>query len=107
MFKINKPEEKFLYKIHAQTDSISITATTDIEMTAAEAAESAVKDVLSENSKYHSFVALPITTQERWENGSINYCPRCGTNISEYGLHENARTDCQECDASLDINIEI
>lgn len=106
---MNKKEEKKIYKIIAQKEGITITAETH-ETTLEEVTETAIEEVLGGVDKavdFRPFVALPVTTKERWDAGYINYCPRCGANISEYDLGEYANTDCYECNASLDINVSV
>lgn len=105
---MNKPEEKKIYRIIAQKEGITITAESK-EMTMKEATETAIAEVLGGVHKalnFQPFIAVPVTTQERWDAGYINFCPRCGANISEYELEEYANTDCFECDTSLDIHIQ-
>lgn len=104
---MSKPEEKMIYRIIAQKEGITITAETK-EMTFEDAKKTAIAEVLvgvDKSLEFNPFVALPVTTQERWEAGYINFCPRCGANISEYELEEYANMDCFTCDASLDIQI--
>ena len=107
---MTKTEEKQIYRIIAQKEGITITAETLGEMTMEEATKTAIADVLGgidKAVKFQPFIAVPITTEERWKAGYINFCPRCGANISDYDLYENADTDCFECDASLDIHVEV
>lgn len=106
---MNKLEEKMIYRLLAQKEGITITAETK-EMTMEEAKATAIAEVLVNVDKtldFQPFVALPVTTQERWDAGCINFCPRCGTNLSDYELDEYANTDCHSCDASLDIHVQV
>lgn len=93
-----------IYRIIAQREGITVTADTSGDVSKAEAKEIAVKEVLMGADKvpsYQHFITLPITTQDRWDQGFINFCPRCGANISDH-QHENyANFECHECDASI------
>ncbi len=105
---MGKSEEKQIYRVIAQKEGITITAEMAREMTKKEAVEAAINEVLGGADKVVDFqpcIAVPITTQERWNKGYINFCPRCGTNISEYELYDFADTECHECNASLNIQI--
>ncbi len=107
---MSKSEEKKLYRVIAQKEGITITAEMSREMTMKEAVDAATTEVIGGVHKIVDFqpcVAVPITTQERWDEGYINFCPRCGANISEYELYEFAETECHECDASINIRIDL
>lgn len=97
-------ETKMLYRIIGQKDGITVTAETNVEVTREEAKEIGKKEVLSPDMP---FVTLPLTTKERWDNGAINFCPRCGNSIQDFGLDESASFDCFECDASLHVNVTV
>ena len=107
---MSKPEEKQIYRIIAQKGGITVTAETSHEMTMEDATKTAIADVLGGVDKainFQPYVALPITTEERWKAGYINFCPRCGANITDYELYEHADTDCFECDANLNISVNV
>jgi hypothetical protein len=105
---MSKNEEKMMYRIIAQKEGITITAETSNDVTFEEAKNTAVVDVLSGVDKvvnFQPFVAIPITTKERWEDKTINFCPRCGANLKDYDLEQSANFECYECDTSMDIHI--
>ena len=101
---------KSLYRIIAQTDTITITAKTGKDVSEAEAQEAAKEVLVQDMNVYHHFVALPLCTEEQWKGGNVNFCPRCGERLSEpdedsvdseyYGM-------CFNCEAGLGINITI
>ncbi|MEK5394100.1 hypothetical protein NSQ59_27750 [Margalitia sp. FSL K6-0131] len=101
-------EEKMIYRIVAHKEGITITAETQNDVTFDEAKKIAITDVLGMTNKtiqYEPFVVLPVTTKERWEAKTINFCPRCGANLKDYELEESANFECYECDTSMDIHI--
>lgn len=101
-------EEKQLYKIIAQKEGITITATTSEDVTFDEAKNIAITSVLGGVDKLIEFepmVLIPITTKERWEYGTINFCPRCGTSLQDEELERYADVYCHECNASMEIQI--
>lgn len=103
-------EEKKLHRIIAQKEGITITATTSHDMTIKEVEESAVASVLGgvdEQVNFKHFIVLPITTEERWNEGAINFCPRCGSNISDFGLDNYTHSDCHDCGASFHVQIDV
>ena len=102
---------KSLYRIIAQTDTITITANTDKDVSEAEAQEAA-KEVLvaPDMSVYHHFVALPLCTDEQWKGGNVNFCPRCGERLSEPdddSVDSEYRGMCFSCNAELEIDITV
>jgi hypothetical protein len=105
---LKKQEEKMLYKIVGQKQGITITCETSDDVTYEEARNIAVKEVLGGLTKalsFNPFVLLPITTKERWEDKTINFCPRCGENLHEYDLEQSDRFDCHSCDTSMEVHI--
>lgn len=114
MKKMSKSEEKMMYRIIAQTkennNGITITAETKTDVTHEEAIEIAKKDVLFKGvleERYTPFIVQPITTTERWKEGAINFCPRCGKSLHEYELSDSESFDCYECNANIDVNINV
>lgn len=97
-----KKEQKLIYRIIAQTDTITITAQTSKAVTE----EAAYKDVplVTANNTVERFIVFPVATQESWDNGHINFCPRCGTR-QEYIQDNYSRFECSECNAEVDCNI--
>jgi hypothetical protein len=109
---MSKPVVKKLYRIITQTEGMTITAETSHDMTESEARNAAEKDVLSPNGKYKPYVLVPICTEFQWKYGQINFCPRCGHNISEYvggdnleGVTESLEFECPQCEAEVYVNI--
>ncbi|MBX9972528.1 hypothetical protein [Cytobacillus firmus] len=103
-----KAEDKMLHRIIAQKKGITITAETKNDVTLEDAKEIAIYEVLGgvdEILKFEPMVVLPITTKERWEEGTINFCPRWGTNLQEYDLQQYANFDCDSCSASMEVQI--
>lgn len=103
---VNK-DEKLMYKIIAQKEGITITAETN-ELTFDEAKKVAIAEVLLETDKavsYQPFVLLPMTTNERWNERCINFCPRCGANLHEQELGNSEFFDCYDCDSSIEVTI--
>lgn len=110
MLTVSIKEEKQIYRIIAQKQGITITAETSIEMTMEEAENTAVAEVLggvNQLINLKHFVALPITTEERWKAGHINFCPRCGKNISEFGYEDTLTSDCHNCGADLVVFVHV
>lgn len=110
MLNAIKEEEKMIYRIVAQREHMTITADTVEELTMDEAEKTAIANVLGGVNALvglKPFVALPITTKERWDAGKMNFCPRCGTNLSDCDLEETAYTDCSNCDVSLEVHIQL
>lgn len=104
-----KSDEKQMYRIYAQKEGLTAKFDTN-ETTVKEIKETVVDIVLGDPEKskeYQRYVVLPITTKERWEEGCINFCPRCGANISDYSLGNFAITDCFECDANIDVYVKV
>lgn len=102
-------EENQMYRILAQKEGITITAETSNNVTFEEAKKTAIAEVLGGIDKvvnFQPFVVLPISTKERWENHSINFCPRCGTNIQDHELENTDFFDCYECNASIHVHID-
>jgi hypothetical protein len=107
---MEKTEEKMKYRIIAQTKEndhgLTLTGTTD-DLTYDQAIK-AGKVLLSRPMDcYTNFVVQPITTSERWKEGTINYCPRCGANLHEYDLSNSEYFDCFECDSTIEVNITV
>lgn len=101
-----------LFRVLAQTNSITITAETSKNMTANEAKEVVWKDILAPKGNYQPFVLLPICTEKQWKYGQINFCPRCGINICERvggdnheGVTEQLEFNCPECNAYMYVHI--
>lgn len=104
---MNGNQEKYMHRIIAQKEGITITAETH-EMTTEEAKKTAVANVLNGIDKavdFQPFVVLPIATQERWDDKCINFCPRCGDSLMEYELEQYESFDCDRCEASIEITI--
>ena len=106
---MSKKEEKSIYRIIAQKEGITIKAETSRDVTFEEAKRTAVEVIGGgdEAVNFQPFIAIPITTKERWEDKSINFCPRCGSNLKDYELEQSASFDCYECDTSMDVNIHV
>lgn len=101
-----------LFRILAQTESMTITAETSRNMTSKEAEAAAREDVILPTGKYNPFVIIPICTEFQWKYGQINFCPRCGKNICEHvgsdyheGVTESLLFECPECEAEVFVNI--
>ncbi|MEJ8546602.1 hypothetical protein [Brevibacillus borstelensis] len=102
-----------IYRIIAQTETLTITAQTK-ETTEDQAIADAKQHVLSpsvvEAGGYQPFVILPICTEEQWKGGNINFCPRCGASLldeDDDSINDSLSLDCLECNASLDISIHV
>ena len=100
-------DDTMLYRILAQTETITLSSMTNKDVSFEKAKEIGKKDVLlgKDVVTYEPCVVVPVTTQERWEERTINFCPRCGANLHEYELEPSARFDCLECETSMDIDI--
>ena len=101
-------EENQMYRVLEQKEGITITAETSIDLSFEEVKKTAIVNVLGgidKAVKFQPFVVLPITTKERWEDGSINFCPRCGKNLAEQELERYATFDCYECKASMEVQV--
>lgn len=101
-------KDKQIYKLLAQKDGVTITANTSNAVTFDEAKEIAINSVLGGVDKAVSFepvVVLPVTTQERWEDGYINFCPRCGQNVQDFELEQFGEIDCHNCGAVSEVQI--
>jgi hypothetical protein len=105
-----------LYRILAQTETISIEAKTSRAVTEKEAIEDAKKHVLHPETVaaggYRPFVVLPMGTEHQWKYGHINFCPRCGAYIGdemgdpEIDIANNEQEfECPECYATVYTNI--
>lgn len=102
-------EEKQVYRIIAQKEGITITAETSCDMTYQEAKETALAHVLTatdKEMKYEPFIALPLTTKERWDQKFINFCPVCGKNFEDDDLEHHAYQDCFNCGVTLEIHVD-
>lgn len=102
-----KKEEKYIHRIIAQKEGITITAETTV-MNLEEAKKTAVAEVLCDVNKavdFQPFVVLPIATQERWDDKCINFCPRCGNSLMDYELEQHESFDCDRCETSMEIKI--
>lgn len=103
-------EKKYLYRILAQTEGMTITAETKGEVTEAEAIADVKTSVLHEKvieaGGYRNFVALPICTKEEWKSGNVNFCPRCGKRLEDIEDHFYSG-ECFECGADLDVSINV
>lgn len=101
-----------LFRIIAQTDSMTISADTVKELTEQEARETAKESVVSPTGNYNNFIVQPLGTLNGWKYGHINFCPRCGKNISEeMGDSSNIvnnyqEFDCPECEAEIFVHIK-
>lgn len=104
----DKPETPMIYRTFAQTESITITAETKGAVTMARAEIDVEDHVLPKHiqSDLKPWVTLPIATQESWDRGYVNFCPRCGKRIEDTD-DNNWLGDCFECGAELDIQITI
>lgn len=104
--------KKQLYRIIAQTDGITITAETSKELTETEAREEAIKHVLLPTGNYNNHVLQPIGSLNGWKYGHINFCPRCGKNISEEMgdsseiVNNMQEFECPECEAEVYVEIK-
>ncbi len=102
---------KLLYRIIAQTNELTITAETSKELTAEEAREEAIKHVLIPGGNYNNHILQPIGTLNGWKYGHINFCPRCGKNISEEMgdsseiVNNVQEFECPECEAEVFVEI--
>ena len=98
-------EEKELYRILAQRDGLTIT----VEMREEHTFDELKERVLCEEifnvtlDKCQPFVIQPLTTKERWEEQCINFCPRCGVNITTYEIEQNGEFECHSCDTHVEI----
>jgi DNA-directed RNA polymerase subunit RPC12/RpoP len=103
--------KKLLYRIMAQTDTMTVSADTAVELTLAEAREKTIKSVLNPDGQYNNHILQPIGTLNGWKYGHINFCPRCGKNISEEMgdsrdiVNNYQQCDCPECDAEVMVHI--
>lgn len=96
---------KQIYRIIGQDGGVTIAAHTAHDVTKEEAADIAKNELFK--AKQIPFVILPLTTEDRWQDGSINFCPRCGENISDFGMDDFGSSDCFHCDASFDVSIRL
>ena len=102
---MSKAEGKMLYRIIGQKAGVTITAETKNDLTFEEAKGIATNEVLGKIEELQPFVVLPITTQERWHNHSINFCPRCGANLKDDDLENSDFFNCFECNSSVEVHI--
>ena len=105
-------EVKSLYRILAQTETATANATTSIELTEKEAREVGEKEVLVYFDKniYQRFVAIPLCTKHQWEDGNVNFCPRCGerlTELTDDHADNEYYGECPQCEAQLEISIHV
>ncbi|WP_103110809.1 hypothetical protein [Brevibacillus reuszeri] len=103
-------EKKYLYRILAQTEGMTITGETKEEVTEAEAIADVKTTFLHEKvveaGGYRNFVTIPICTKEEWRLGNVNFCPRCGKRLED--VEDNYfNGECFECGADLDISINV
>lgn len=100
-------KDKQMYRVFAQKEGITITAETS-ESTFEEVKETAVVNVLGGVDRmveFQPYVIVPITTKERWKNGFINFCPRCGANVADQEHENYAFFDCFDCNSSMEVQI--
>lgn len=109
---MNNDEIPKLYRIVAQTESITISAEISSDMTSDKARATANEYIMAPNGKYQPFILLPICTKFQWDNGQINFCPRCGKNICESvggdcheAVTEQLKFECPECNANISVHI--
>ena len=102
-------EEKLLHRAFVQmTDGVTMVADTGVETT-----EEQTRSVLEQSfhlselddKTFHRVIVLPITTKTRWEGHAINFCPRCGRNLTESQYHSYGRIRCMDCNIMADIEI--
>ena len=105
-----KKDKKVVYRILGQRDGVTMTAETSNELTFDEAKEVAIDGLFGGVNNLiglQPFVLMPITTKERWSEGSINFCPRCGTNVTDYELEQFGSFECHTCNAQVGVQIEV
>lgn len=110
-----KEEKKLLYRSIGQTVSgLTITADTHRAVTQEEAVSQAKQYVFVDAYKKEliPFVSLPICSEYQWKHGNINFCPRCGRNITDQITDDDpeyAESDqtfeCWECNAHIYVEI--
>lgn len=96
-------EEKMIYKVMAQKDGYTITAQT--EQLKFDDAIQAATLLISRETDLRPFVLIPVSTKKRWQEGTINFCPRCGANLKDYELDTYADFECSSCDASVKVTV--
>ena len=106
---MEEQEERVLHRAIVQmTDGITMIAETSQETTEEETRK-AISQALPidhlTDDQFHKIITLPITTQERWDKKMINFCPRCGRNITNANYNYAGRIRCMECDIMADIEI--
>lgn len=95
------------YRTIAQSkDGLTITAHTKVASTLEQAEADVEKYVLPKNlqGNLKSYVTLPVATEESWNEGHINFCPRCGTRL-EYIEDANFCGECDECHAEIEVYV--
>lgn len=119
--EINRDEETLLenesnqlYRVIAQTESLTITASMSKDMSAKDVVEVARKEFLSPKGNYRDFVVLPIASERAYKYGHISFCPRCGTNIAEEmgdttngTIKNDDNFTCNECNAEINVCIQV
>lgn len=97
-------EEKMIYVLMAQTDEVTVTAQTKKAVTI----EEAQKDIhiVTGNYMTNKYIILPIASQESWERGYINFCPRCGRR-QEFIEKSYSFFECHDCNAEIECNITV
>lgn len=102
-------ENELIYRIISQVEGLTIEVQTTPLPSKKEAVAIGIGEIERvglQTNAVQPCVALPITTQERWDSLCINFCPRCGSNITDYELESIGDFECFECNANLHINID-
>jgi hypothetical protein len=103
--KLSEDTEPRVYRIKAQTDIATMVGLTRKAVTFAEA-EAEAQMFCSMPTK--PYVIEEICSEEDWDLGSINFCPRCGHKLeapieNSAGFPEVVK--CGECYATSEVSI--
>jgi hypothetical protein len=102
--------DKFLYRVTAQSKTDDLTQQVNFfrGLTYEEVKEFARNEDLFEGpmeEHYQNFVIEPICTEAEWQEGVINFCPRCGQNIAFMKIGRGDIFKCSHCQATVNCNI--
>ncbi|MEK5060509.1 hypothetical protein ACFSUM_18660 [Virgibacillus siamensis] len=93
--------EKKMYRMKAQTETITITMFPKVATTHEESENEAKKHLPFETKP---FVVEEICSEEEWKEGQPNFCPRCGSRTS---FDDNGFYECSDCEAQGHVSVEI
>lgn len=100
-------ERKHLIRISFEGVSMHVETKNITLERAHEMAKKEIDRMMSLGNRPKLYVIETLNTEKDWDAGTINFCPRCAKNVSDYELKSIDSFTCPHCSAFIHARIQV